>query len=56
VKRGKIFLNICDLEMEFGMDGTEFIRPISSIASTQDTSPPTALNPQTKPHITLPSA
>jgi len=56
VKRGKISLTICDLEMEFGMDGTEFIRPISSIASTQDTSPPTALNPQTEPHITLPSA
>jgi len=39
VKRGKISLNICDLEMEFGMDGSEITRAISSIASSHDTSP-----------------
>ncbi|OAP11060.1 hypothetical protein AXX17_AT2G06440 [Arabidopsis thaliana] len=39
MKRGKISLNICDLKMEFGMDGSEITRAISSIASSHDTSP-----------------
>ena len=38
VKKGKISLNVCDLEMEFGMDGSEFTLPISSIAISKDKS------------------
>jgi len=39
VKKGRISLNICDLEMEFGMDSSKFTMPISSIASSHETSP-----------------
>jgi len=56
VKRGRIYLKVCDLEMEFGMDGSELTKPISSIASSTDTPPQTAQNPTTKPHTTLQSA
>ena len=45
VKRGTVSLNICDLEMELGRDGTKLIRLISSMISTQDTPPQTAQNP-----------
>ena len=37
VKRGRISLKVCDLEMEFGMDGSEFPKPISSINSSTNT-------------------
>ncbi|KAG7530148.1 hypothetical protein ISN44_Un109g000090 [Arabidopsis suecica] len=53
VKRRRISLKICDLEMEFGMDGSELTKPISCIASTTDTPPQTAHNPTTEPHTTL---
>ncbi|KAG7627161.1 hypothetical protein ISN45_At03g034230 [Arabidopsis thaliana x Arabidopsis arenosa] len=56
VKRRRISLKICDLEMEFGMDGSELTKPISCIASTTDTPPQTAQNPTTEPHTTLPFA
>ena len=49
-------LNICDLEMELGRDGTKLIRLISSMISTQDTPPQTAQNPQIEPPKTLLSA
>jgi len=38
VKKDRISLNICDVEMEFGMDGSKFIVPIRSIATNKDTS------------------
>ncbi|KAG7529793.1 hypothetical protein ISN44_Un120g000060 [Arabidopsis suecica] len=53
VKRGTVSLNICDLEMELGRDGTKLIRLISSMISTQDTPPQTAQNPQIEPPKTL---
>jgi len=53
VKRGRIFLKVCDLEMEFGMDGSELTKPISCIASSTDTPPQTDQHPNTKPHTTL---
>jgi len=56
VKRGKISLKVSDLEMKFGMDGSELTKTISSIASSIDTTPQTAQNPTTEPHTTLPSA
>jgi len=56
VKRGRISLKVCDLEIEFGMDGSELIKPISGIASSTDTLPQTAQNPTTAPHTTLPFA
>jgi len=56
VKRGRISLKVCDLEMKFGMDGSELTKTISSIASSIDTTPQTAQNPTTEPHTTLPSA
>ena len=56
VKRDRFSLKICDLEMEFGMDGSELTKPISSIASSTNTPPQTAQNPTTEPHTTLPSA
>jgi len=37
VKRGRISLKVCDLEMEFGMDGSELTKPISNIASSTNT-------------------
>jgi len=42
VKRGRISLKVCDLEMEFGIDGSAFTKPIISIASSTYTSPQTA--------------
>jgi len=42
VKKGRISLNICHVEMEFGMDGSEFSLPISSIATNKDKSPKAA--------------
>jgi len=39
VKRGRISLKGCHLEMEFGMNGSEFTKTISSIASSTDTPP-----------------
>ena len=56
VKRGRISLKVCDLEMEFGMDCSEFPKPISSINSSTNTSPQNAQNPQTEANATLPSA
>ncbi|KAG7529619.1 Ribonuclease H-like superfamily [Arabidopsis suecica] len=56
VKRGRISLKVCYLEMEFDMDGSTLTKPISSIASSTDTPPLTAQNPKPKPHKTLPSA
>jgi len=53
VKRGRISLKVCDSEMEFGMDGSELIKPISCIASSKDTPPQTDQNPTTEPHTTL---
>ncbi|KAG7610747.1 hypothetical protein ISN44_As05g027790 [Arabidopsis suecica] len=53
VKRGRISLKVCDLEMEFGMDGSELTKPISCIASSTDTPPQTDQNPTTEPHTTL---
>ncbi|KAG7603866.1 putative transposase Ptta/En/Spm plant [Arabidopsis thaliana x Arabidopsis arenosa] len=53
VKRGRISLKVCDLDMEFGMDGSELTKSISSIASSTDTPPQ---NPTTEPHTALPSA
>jgi len=47
VKRVRISLKVCDLEMEFGMDGSELTKPISCIASSIDTPPQTAENPTT---------
>jgi len=47
VKRVRISLKVCDLEMEFGMDGSELTKPISCIASSTDTPPQTAENPTT---------
>ena len=44
VKRD-ISLKICDLEMEFGMDGSEFTKPISSMASSTNTTPENVQNP-----------
>ncbi|OAO89396.1 hypothetical protein AXX17_ATUG01050 [Arabidopsis thaliana] len=38
VKKDRISLNICDVEMEFGMDGSEFIVHIRSIPTNKDTS------------------
>jgi len=55
VKRGRISLKVCDLEMEFGMDGSELTKPINCIASSIETRPQTAQNPTTEPHTTLPS-
>jgi len=37
VKKGRISLNICDVEMEFGMDGSEYKLLVSSIATNKDT-------------------
>ena len=48
-----ISLKICDLVMEFGMDGSEFTKPISSMASSTDTTPENVQNPQTEPTTTL---
>ena len=42
VKKGMISLNICDIEMEFGMDGSKFTLPISNIVTPKDTSPKAA--------------
>jgi len=56
VKRARISLKVSDLEIEFGMDGSELIKPISGIASSTDTPPQTAQNPTTAPHTTLPFA
>jgi len=42
VKRGRISLKVCDLEMEFGMDGSELTKPINCIASSIETPPQTA--------------
>jgi len=42
VKRCRISLKVCDLEMEFGMDGSEFTKTISRIASSTHTPPQTA--------------
>jgi len=56
VKRCRISLKVCDLEMEFGMDGSEFTKTISRIASSTHTPPQTAQNPQIEPHTMLPSA
>ena len=56
VKRGRISLNICDLEMKFGMDCSVFTLPISSIASSKDTSLQAAQNPSTEPTTELPTA
>ncbi|KAG7529614.1 Ribonuclease H domain, partial [Arabidopsis suecica] len=56
VKRGRISLKVCYMEMEFDMDGSALTKPISSIASSTDTPPLTAQNPKTEPHTTLPSA
>ena len=42
VKRGRISLKVCDLEMEFGMDGSEFTKTINIIASSTETPPRTA--------------
>jgi len=56
VKRGRISLKVCDLEMEFGMDCSEFTTTISSIASGTNTPPKTAQNPQTETHTMLLSA
>jgi len=53
VKRGRIFLKVCDLEMDFGMDGSELTKPISCIASSTDIPPQTDQNPTTEPHTTL---
>jgi len=53
VKRGRISLKVCDLDMEFGMDGSELTKSISSIASSTDTPPQ---NPTTEPQTALPSA
>ena len=55
VKRGRISLNICDLELEFGMDGSEFTLPISVyIAFSKDISPHTAQNsPQSQLQCSL---
>ncbi|CAB77974.1 putative athila-like protein [Arabidopsis thaliana] len=53
VKRGRIFLKVCDSEMEFGMDSLELTKPISCIASSTDTPPQTDQNPTTEPHTTL---
>jgi len=53
VKRGRIFLKVCDSEMEFGMDSSELTKPISCIASSTDTPPQTDQNPTTEPHTTL---
>jgi len=39
VKRGRIYLKVCDSEMEFGMDGSELTKPISCIASKTHTPP-----------------
>ena len=47
VKKERISLKVCDLEMEFGMDGSELTKPISCIASSTDTPPQTAENPTT---------
>jgi len=56
VKRGRISLKVCYLEMEFDMDGSALTKPISSIASSIDTPPLTTQNPKTEQHTTLPSA
>jgi len=56
VKRGRISVKVCDLEMEFGMDGSELTKPITCIASSTDTPPQTAQNPTTESHTTLPFA
>jgi len=53
VKRGRISLKVCDLEMEFGMDGSELTKPINRIASSTDIPPQTDHNPTTKPHTML---
>lgn len=42
VKKGMISLNICDVEMEFGMDGSESTLPISNIAINKDKPPKAA--------------
>jgi len=42
VKKGRISLKVCDLEMEFGMDGSEFTKTINIIASSTETPPRTA--------------
>jgi len=55
VKRGRICLKVCDLEMEFGMDGSELTKPTSSIASSTDTPPQNAQNQTTEPYTALPS-
>ena len=56
VKRGRISLNIYDLEMEFGIDGSKFTVPISSIATNKATSPQTTQTSPLEPTTTLPSA
>ncbi|OAO90564.1 hypothetical protein AXX17_AT5G31530 [Arabidopsis thaliana] len=55
VKRGRICLKVCDLEMEFGIDGSELTKPTSSIASSTDTPPQNAQNQTTEPYTALPS-
>jgi len=52
VKKERISLKVCDLEMEFGMDGSELTKPISCIASSIDT-PPQTDHPTTEPHKML---
>jgi len=56
VKRGRISLKVYDLEMKFGMDGSELTKTISSIDSSTYTPSKTAQNPTTEPHTTLQSA
>ncbi|KAG7548233.1 hypothetical protein ISN44_As12g034320 [Arabidopsis suecica] len=56
VKKGRISLNICDEEMEFGMDGSEYTVPISSIATSKDTSPQAAQTSPPAPTTETPTA
>ncbi|KAG7603847.1 hypothetical protein ISN45_At05g028830 [Arabidopsis thaliana x Arabidopsis arenosa] len=48
-------VKVCDLEMEFGIDGSELTKPTSSIASSTDTPPQNAQNQTTEPYTALPS-
>ena len=49
VKKGRISFNICNVEMKFGMDGSEFTLPINSIATNKDTPPKDAPPSPPKP-------
>jgi len=49
VKNGRISLNICYVEMEFCVDGSESTLPISSIATNKDKPPKAALISTPKP-------